>query len=63
MTIDEGQSLGKEILLREHEFNLAAGFTNKHDRLPEFFEYEPVPPHNVVWDFSDEEIDSFWDIE
>jgi len=63
MTVDEGQQLGKEILLREHEFNLAAGFTNKHDRLPEFFEYEPVSPHNVVWDFSDEEIDSFWDIE
>ncbi len=63
MTIEEGQLLGKEILLREHEFNLAAGFTNKHDRLPEFFEYEAVPPHNAVWDFSDEEIDSFWDIE
>jgi aldehyde:ferredoxin oxidoreductase len=29
------------------------------DRLPEFFE-EPCPPHNAVWDFTDEEIDSFW---
>jgi len=41
------------------EANLAAGFTNKHDRLPDFFE-EPCPPHNAVWDFTDEEIDSFW---
>ncbi len=51
--------LGKRILKTEHQFNLAAGFTNKQDRLPEFFE-EPVPPHNAVWDFTDEEIDSFW---
>jgi aldehyde:ferredoxin oxidoreductase len=59
MTVDEGRGLGRKILRTEHEFNLAAGFTNKHDRLPEFFE-EPVPPHNAVWDFTDEEIDTFW---
>ena len=58
-TIDEWRAMGKKVLLAEHEFNLAAGFTNKHDRLPEFFE-EPVTPHNAVWDFTDEEIDSFW---
>lgn len=61
MSIDDAMSLGKQILRTEHEFNLAAGFTNKHDRLPEFFEYEPIPPHNAVWDFTGEEIDSFWD--
>ncbi len=59
MTIDEGRALGRKILTTEHDFNKAAGFTNKHDRLPEFFE-EPIPPHNAVWDFTDEEIDSFW---
>jgi aldehyde:ferredoxin oxidoreductase len=52
--------LGKTILKTERAFNLAAGFTNAHDRLPEFFS-EPVPPHNAVWDFSDAEIDAFWD--
>ncbi|NCC58487.1 MAG: hypothetical protein EOM17_12780, partial [Synergistales bacterium] len=36
-------------------------FTNKDDRLPEFFSEEPIAPHNVVWDISDEAIDSFWD--
>jgi aldehyde:ferredoxin oxidoreductase len=61
ISVDDALSLGKEILRTEHEFNLAAGFTNKHDRLPEFFEYEPIPPHNAVWDFTGEEIDSFWD--
>jgi len=59
MTREEGRALGRKILWTEHEFNIAAGFTNKHDRLPEFFE-EPLPPHNAVWDFTDEEIDTFW---
>jgi len=59
-TDDEWRALGRKILVTEHEFNLAAGFTNKDDRLPEFFEHEPLPPHNVVWDFTGEEIDEFW---
>ena len=59
MTGDEARALGRKILTTEHDFNIAAGFTNKHDRLPEFFE-EPIPPHNAVWDFTDEEIDTFW---
>jgi len=61
MTPDDGRTLGRKILRTEHEFNLAAGFCNKHDRLPEFFE-EPVPPHNAMWDFTTEEIDSFWGV-
>jgi aldehyde:ferredoxin oxidoreductase len=48
------------VLKTERKFNIEAGFTNQHDRLPEFFKYEPVPPHNAVWDFTDEEIDAFW---
>ena len=53
-------ALGKYVLKTEHQFNLDAGFTNKDDRLPEFFEREPLPPHNEVWDFTPEEIDTFW---
>jgi aldehyde:ferredoxin oxidoreductase len=59
LVADDVVELGKTILKTEHAFNLAAGFTNKDDRLPEFFK-EPVPPHNAVWDFTDEEIDEFW---
>jgi aldehyde:ferredoxin oxidoreductase len=59
-TADQWLDLGRKILVTEHEFNLAAGFTNKDDRLPEFFEHEPLPPHNAVWDFTGEEIDAFW---
>jgi len=60
LTADDVNELGKNILRTEREFNLAAGFTNKDDRLPEFFTTEPLPPHNVVWDFTGEEIDEFW---
>jgi len=60
LTADDVTNLGITILKTEHAFNLAAGFTNKDDRLPEFFNDEPIAPHNVVWDFSGEEIDTFW---
>ena len=60
LTADDVTQLGMTILKTEHAFNLAAGFTNKDDRLPEFFRDEPIAPHNVVWDITDEAIDSFW---
>ncbi|WP_321530072.1 aldehyde ferredoxin oxidoreductase C-terminal domain-containing protein [uncultured Desulfuromonas sp.] len=60
LTGDDVTDLGKKILKLEHQFNLDAGMTNKDDRLPEFFKTDPVPPHNAIWDFSDEEIDEFW---
>ncbi|HIP82363.1 MAG TPA: aldehyde ferredoxin oxidoreductase, partial [Desulfocapsa sulfexigens] len=60
LTADDVTNLGKSILKTEHAFNKAAGFTNLDDRLPEFFETEPIAPHNAVWDFTGEEIDTFW---
>ena len=60
LTANDVTNLGMTILKTERAFNLAAGFTNKDDRLPEFFAEEPIAPHNVVWDISDEAIDSFW---
>jgi aldehyde:ferredoxin oxidoreductase len=48
---------GSAILKNEREFNKKAGFTNKDDRLPEFFYTESLPPHNVVFEVSDEELD------
>jgi aldehyde:ferredoxin oxidoreductase len=44
----------------EREFNKKAGLGAADDRLPEFMRYEPLPPHNVVWDFTGEELDSVW---
>jgi aldehyde:ferredoxin oxidoreductase len=60
LTVDEFMGMGASILKKEKAFNTAAGFTNEDDRLPEFFEYEPVPPHNAVWDFTGAEIDEVW---
>jgi aldehyde:ferredoxin oxidoreductase len=61
LTGDDVTNLGKNILKIEREFNLKAGLTSADDRLPEFMKYEALPPHNVVWDFTNEEIDAFWD--
>jgi len=57
-TGDDFAALGKSILTNEREFNAAAGFTSKDDRLPAFFKNEPIAPHNVTFGVSDEELDS-----
>jgi aldehyde:ferredoxin oxidoreductase len=57
-TGDDVTELGKSILKKEREFNAAAGFTSKDDRLPAFFKTEPIAPHNVTFGVSDEELDS-----
>ncbi len=56
-TVDDVGRIGGDIVKMERRFNEAAGFTNVHDRLPEFMKYEKLPPHNVVFDVSDEELD------
>lgn len=60
LTATDVDNLGESVLKVERDFNKRAGFTNAHDRLPEFMEYEPLPPHNVVWDFTPEEIDEVY---
>ncbi|TSK05330.1 MAG: aldehyde ferredoxin oxidoreductase [Geobacter sp.] len=60
LTGDDVTNLGKYVLKTEREFNQKAGLSNVHDRLPDFFKNEPVAPHNAVWDFTDEELDEFW---
>jgi len=60
LTDDDVTNLGKHILKLERKFNIEAGLSNVHDRLPDFFKTEPLAPHNAVWDFTDAEIDEFW---
>lgn len=57
LTTDDVVNLGISILKDEHEFNKRAGFTKEDDRLPDMFK-EKFPPHNTVWDFSVEELQS-----
>ena len=57
MTGDDVTELGKNILKMERDFNKRAGFTNKDDRLPQFFKDEALPPHNVTFGVTDEDLD------
>ncbi len=57
MTADGVTDLGKKILVMEREFNEKAGFTSKHDRLPDYFKSEKLPPHDVTFAVTDEELD------
>ncbi len=57
LTGDDVVALGKSILTNEREFNAKAGFSPADDRLPEYFKKEPLPPHNVTFQVSDEELD------
>ncbi len=57
LTADDVSNLGKSILKLERDFNRAAGLTKIHDRLPNYFKTEPLTPHKVTFDVSDEELD------
>ncbi|MGD9174869.1 MAG: aldehyde ferredoxin oxidoreductase C-terminal domain-containing protein, partial [Desulfobacterales bacterium] len=57
LTADDVTELGKSILKNEREFNLAAGLTSKHDRLPDYFKKEKLPPHDITFEVKDEDLD------
>ncbi len=57
MTADDVNDLGKKILSMERDFNKRAGFTKEDDRLPRYFRREKLPPHNVIFDVPEAELD------
>ncbi len=57
MTADDFTELGKSVLKNERDFNLRAGLTAEQDRLPEFFHKEPLPPHDITFQVTDEDLD------
>jgi aldehyde:ferredoxin oxidoreductase len=57
---DDAAKIGAEILRKERAFNEAAGLTKTDDRVPEFMKYEPLPPHNQVFDVPDSALDSVY---
>jgi aldehyde:ferredoxin oxidoreductase len=57
LTADDVAALGKKILTMERNFNMRAGFTAQHDRLPAYFSKMPLPPHNVTFQVKDEDLD------
>ncbi len=60
LTGDDVTALGQKVLTIERDFNTAAGFTKKDDRLPGYMKTEPLAPHNVVFDVTDEELDDVY---
>lgn len=60
LTADDVVALGKKILTMERDFNQRAGFTEKDDRLPEYFKKESLPPHNVRFAVEDAELDAVY---
>jgi len=59
-SVEDVMKFGQQVLETEREFNKKAGFSKEDDRLPEFMKEEKLPPHDVVFDVPDEEIDSVW---
>ncbi|MFX1321271.1 MAG: aldehyde ferredoxin oxidoreductase C-terminal domain-containing protein [Promethearchaeota archaeon] len=58
LTVDDVGPIGKSIIDTELEFNRKAGFTPLHDRLPEFFLEEKLPPTDELFNVTDEDLDS-----
>jgi len=57
---EDAAKIGTEILRKERAFNEAAGLSKERDRVPEFMKYEPLPPHNQVYDVPDSALDSVY---
>jgi aldehyde:ferredoxin oxidoreductase len=60
LTADDVTELGKSVLKNERDFNTKAGFTKEHDRLPEYFKKESLPPHNIKFQVKDEDLDNLF---
>jgi aldehyde:ferredoxin oxidoreductase len=56
-TADDTADFGKKVLKMERDFNIRAGFTKEQDRLPLFMKNQPLAPHNVTFQVTDEELD------
>lgn len=56
-TFDDMTELGKSILKNERDFNIRAGLSSEHDRLPDYMKKEELPPHNITFQVSDEDLD------
>ena len=55
------QSLGKETIKMEREFNRRAGLTAKDDRLPKWMTEEALPENGSVFDVGEDVLDTIFD--
>jgi aldehyde:ferredoxin oxidoreductase len=59
-TSADAVKIGTDVLRKERAFNEAAGIGKAEDRVPEFMKFEPLPPHNQVFDVPDAALDSVY---
>ncbi|MBI4317946.1 MAG: aldehyde ferredoxin oxidoreductase [Chloroflexi bacterium] len=57
ITFDDYLEMGHNVLRTEREFNRRAGFTAAHDRFPDFLYDEPLPPKDMRFDITQEDLD------
>ncbi len=57
LTGDDVNALGMQVLKAERDFNTRAGFTKQDDRLPDYFKKEKLPPHDITFLVTDEDLD------
>ena len=61
LTEEEVLEIGKKVLQEEKKFNHATGITESHNKLPEFFLEEPLPPTDLIFDLPEEELKGIFD--
>ncbi|MDW7652212.1 MAG: aldehyde ferredoxin oxidoreductase C-terminal domain-containing protein [Bacillota bacterium] len=60
LSVDDAVKMGRLALKAERDFNVQAGFTREHDRLPEFMLKEKLSPHDIHFDIGDQELDTLY---
>ena len=60
-TKEDYDQFNRNVLRTELEFNRRAGITQSDYRIPEYMREEPLPPHNVVFDVPDSDLDTVFD--
>jgi aldehyde:ferredoxin oxidoreductase len=58
---DDITRMGIATLREEFSFNRSAGWTDVHNRLPAFMKTEKLPPHDVVFDIPQDELDALFE--
>ena len=59
---EDVMDIGKNTIKEELAFNRSAGWTDIHNRLPEFMVKEKLPPNDVVFDIPQDEIDPIFKV-
>lgn len=60
VTREDLEGTARSVLQLEREFNRRSGLGPETDRLPEYLYREPLPPHGVVFDISQEALAAVW---